>query len=116
MLGLGITYTPQSSGTIIVVLTGGAWNDTGGDGFKITGQYGSGGPPANGATLTGAQFGAVSPAFGPLGANVIVPFTITGVIAGLNPGTTYWIDLALMPINGGTANVHKVSASVWETS
>lgn len=117
MLGLGSTmqYIPQSSGTVLIVAQGSGYNNSTG-GFQVSGRYGTGTPPGNGASATGTQWGGTPPNYGNLGSNVVASWTMTDVITGLTPGQTYWIDIALAALTAGTANAHKVSLSIMETS
>ena len=107
MMGLGSTasYAPARSGVVVVIVQGQMSNATGSDGAKVGLRYGTGTAPSNGAALTGTAKGQGSQVDSYPNAGCRFPFFIYTVITGLTVGTTYWFDLGLGAITGGTANV-----------
>lgn len=105
MMGLGGTFTitPASSGTVQATINGQLTTATGVATISYAPRFGTGGAPANGAAVTGTNFGAVgtfttqAPA-----TNANVPMSITGLVT-LTPGTAYWFDLALATSSGADA-------------
>src|SRR6185503_7947405 len=61
MMGLGssTTITPNTTGVIMIVVTGDIDNSAAGDGSQVQIRYGTGTPPINGAALTGTGAGLV---------------------------------------------------------
>lgn len=118
MAGLAKTFTPQASGRILIIISGQATNNTGDNGFKYDLRYGTGNAPANAAALTGTQVGSTisgsSVASSTTTAIPIMPFIHQGVVTGLTPGTTYWIDLGIYAVTGGTATFSSVNVTIIE--
>jgi hypothetical protein len=118
MMGIGAqatpcTITPQGSTRIFVIFTGNVRNTANNAGANIILRYGTGTAPINGAAQTGTQ------ASGPLGFTAAapgqqVPFAAQSLIGSLTIGTTYWIDLSLNVVTGGTASITQVSCSAFE--
>lgn len=100
MIGLGATFTPNSSGKCFIELAGVALNTTGGGGsINIAGRYGTGTPPIAGAAITGTTFGIVQHIVSNAN-NVQIGFTVIGIVSGLTLGTPYWIDLVISTDSG----------------
>jgi collagen type VII alpha len=115
-VGLGFTYTPQTSGCVCVTIAGLARNSTGGTGAgtTISGRYGTGTPPAANATAgLGTLFGASQRTFGVDSADY-TGFTVTAIISGLAIGTTCWFDLAVLSTAGSTAYVQDIQYTMFE--
>ena len=115
MMGLGstVTYTPSSSGTCMVFVSGevtGTAAATGGFG----GRYGTGTAPTNGAAVTGTRFGAAADPSIAAGVAASRPggMALTDVLT-LTPGTAYWFDLALLA-GSGTASIKNASFTIIE--
>jgi hypothetical protein len=118
MMGLGLvsgfTITPQVTGRICVIISGVALNSSGaGDGTNVTGKYGTGTAPSNGAAVTGTTFGTTqhfiaSTTAGQQG------FTCMGIVTGLTLGTAVWLDLALLAVTAGGSTVKDCQVVVFE--
>lgn len=114
MMGLGGVITPVVSGRVLVVVSGTLLNASAiADGAKTQIYYGTGGAPANGAALTGTAVGGI-PQYVASTTLGKVPFSVNAIVASLTLGTTYWIDLSLAAITGGTAAQTDVSISAME--
>jgi hypothetical protein len=117
MMGLGVVFVPGLSGQVLVIATGAGSTATAAVNHTVGGRYGTGAPPVNGAAVTGSRFGPPND----VGLRAVgVPptngagFTITDLLQ-LNPGTSYWLDLALLTSNGSdAASVTAVTFSVVE--
>jgi hypothetical protein len=117
MMGLGVVFTPGLSGQVLVIATGAGSTATAAVNFTTAGRFGTGTPPANGAAVTGTRFGPPNDvglrAVG-TGATNGAAFTIADIVV-LNPGTTYWFDLALLTSNGAdAASIVSVTFSLVE--
>jgi hypothetical protein len=73
--------------------------------------YGTGTPPANGAPQAGTIVSAAA-RYKSTAAGDYVPFSLTALITGITKGQTYWLDVALRAIGGGTALLQDVDFSV----
>jgi hypothetical protein len=100
---------------VLVLISGMVLNSTAaGDGVTITGRYGTGTAPANGATSgLGTAFSipqhfVASTTAGQQG------FSIHGVVSGLTLGSATWFDLSIVAVTGGGATVKDVQFSVVE--
>ena len=113
MMGLAGSITPTFSGSVLLIVSGDVTNDTITDGAKVQLSYGTGTAPANGDAIGGTQCGG-RPSYDAAGAADRVPFSVNCVVTGLTLTTTYWIDLTLAAITGGTASVSNVSISAVE--
>ena len=105
MAGLGITFTPQTTGKILVAIDGYVSDLAGttvAGGLVVGMQYGptGGAAPINQAALTGIALGATFKVetFAAIGAigEIAFPFHMTRFVAGLIPGTVYWFDLTTL--------------------
>lgn len=117
MMGLGSTcsYTPASTGRVLVIVGLFATTATGLVSITAGGRFGTGTAPANGAAVTGTAFGPVAdpairaPAIGQFGG---MPFS---AVLSLTAGTTYWFDLAVSTANASdAASVANVTVSIAE--
>lgn len=118
MAGLGstVSFTPVASGDVLIVF-GFTINNPNNTSNSNAGslRYGTGTAPANGAALTGTQV-AKQTFEAPTGGgqlSAFSPMTLTALVTGLTPGTTYWADLGLTP-SGGTLDIFSVTAAVVE--
>lgn len=115
MMGLDKTYTPQSSGNVLVVITGNAGTATAAEAFTVGGRYGTGTAPANGQAVTGSRINqfADSVLTAPV-AGAYTAFAFTGIL-NLTPGTEYWFDLALATgSSADKAAIHNISMAITE--
>jgi hypothetical protein len=113
-MGLGgsptsFVLTPAGSGIALVWIGGMATNTTAaGSGVTITGRWGTGTPPVNGATTgLGTQFGTpqrfvASTTAGQQG------FIVMGKVTGMTVGTQYWFDISIVAVTSGGATVKDV--------
>lgn len=119
MMGLGATctYTPASSGKVLVNVTGSVYINTTVVNVSLAVYYGTGTAPANGAAATGTVLGNSSSKVHPgTGAPAGVPVAFTDVLS-LTAGTVYWFDFAIATNNAAdTAGVQNVSMTFVETS
>jgi len=116
-LGLvaGFTLTPQVTGNVVVWMGGVALNSTAaGDGTNVTGRYGTGTAPSNGATTgLGTAFGQTqhfiaSTTAGQQG------FIVMGKITGLTLNTAVWFDLSLLAVTAGGSTIKDAQIVVFE--
>jgi hypothetical protein len=113
MAGLAGSLTPNTTGKVMVVISGiGTNNSTGG--FEAQISYGTGTAPVNGAALAGTQVGNVS-VYAPSVAGTDIPFTCIAIISGLTLATAYWIDLAFARASAaGSTLLGNLSISAYE--
>lgn len=112
MMGLAGSITPNTSGQIIIIVSGDIANSSIG-GAKVKLRYGTGTAPTNGAAATGtpvSQFITLSP----IGANIQESFSVQGIATGLTVATAYWIDLQVAAMTTGTASVADITISAHE--
>ena len=115
MMGLAGTFTPSGTGNIMIIITG-DMNTTGsGNGGQVQIRTGTGTAPTHSAALTGTARGSlIKYNNGGSQGIVSVPFTCNSIVSGLIPGTSYWIDISLAAITGGTARVRNITISIIE--
>jgi hypothetical protein len=96
MMGIGQLYTPQSSGNVLVIISGTASIATGVTTITVGARHFPGAsPPANGVAVTGNRLNVLSdPILTPPAVNADVPFVFQSILA-LTPGQTSWFDLCL---------------------
>jgi len=111
-MGLAGSITPNASGKVLIIISGNITNNTAGDNAFAYMDYGTGTVPGNGVGATGTLAGNTAYLTTPA-TSIIVPFSCTAVV-NMTVGTTYWIDLALVPQTGGTASVNRLSISAME--
>jgi hypothetical protein len=104
MMGLGTTcsFTPKYSTTIHIQCAGAVQVSTGGTSINYRGYTGTGTAPANGAAVTGTQFGppsaaALVPAGSAQNQTIYLSDFVTVAV-----NTTYWADVA---ISSGTGAI-----------
>ncbi len=110
-MGLAGSITPSASGKVMLIISGDLLTTNASDGAAVQISYGTGTAPSNGAAATGTTVGS-DVEYNASGTEA--PFTTNAVITGLTPGTTYWIDLQVRAITGGTASVTRISTSAIE--
>lgn len=97
MMGLGLiagfSYTPKTSGNILVFIGGTASTATASTTATMTGKQGTGTAPSNAAAPSGTTFGINQITTGLVGAGI--GFIVMGKITGLAIGTAVWFDLVL---------------------
>jgi hypothetical protein len=113
MMGLAISFTPTSSGRVMIFLSGNLSNTAvATDTVQIV--YGTGTAPLNGVAPTGTQLTGVREGTISVG-GYFVPVCAVGMVTGLSPGTTYWIDALLATSNAsGTATIAKALVHAYE--
>lgn len=122
MMGLKGSFISQYSGILRVTIYGNITNTTAVDGVNFGGLMGTGTPPNNGDSPIiigsigiGRVKGNIIERFD--GAGAYRPFRISAVVGNLGalvPGTTYWIDMTLAVITGGTASVKNLMIKILE--
>ena len=114
MMGIGSTvfFTPNRTGTIYMNISGDVTNTTTGDGSKSQIRYGTGTAPVNGAAASGTTCGdnINSSATG----SHQMPQTLDCLIVGLTVSTTYWFDIGVAAITGGTVTIADLQAKIFE--
>jgi hypothetical protein len=115
MMGLGVTYTPQASGTVSAIANCQATTLVNVINYQIGARYGTGTPPVNGAAATGTRWGyAVDPTGIGFSLSVGSQWTFAQTLA-LTPGTTYWFDLCLATtLLADAASMSDVAMSIME--
>jgi hypothetical protein len=116
MAGYGIVVQPNVTGVFLAIFTGQFSNSVSGDGTYAQVCWGTGTPPANGAAPAGTPIpqGVYMLHIPASSGQVQAPFSVTGLITGLAPGTNYWLDLLQAAMTGGTAQLTGVSWTVVE--
>jgi hypothetical protein len=95
MAGLALAITPQVTGKLKILISGGAGTSTAAANVAIQGRYGTGTPPSNGGMSAGTAFGQTQTVRALAAATSwSSTFTVADIISGLTPGTSYWVDLA----------------------
>jgi hypothetical protein len=100
-LGVSVTITPAYSTRVYLTFNGHIFNGTSGASGRVQAYFGTGSAPANAAAVTGTALGGLIVAT-MAAVNQAMPFTVGGIITGLTPGTTYWVDLAIDSSSGST--------------
>ena len=119
MAGLAIPYTPVASGSLLVRFDAQAWSSTALANVRIRGCIGTGAAPANGAAVTGTQYGQTPANVKSVGTTSTQGATIShvGKITGLAVGTTYWLDLAFSTSAGADlANLTNIACTIQEVT
>jgi hypothetical protein len=98
MLGMAVSFTPNSTGKVHITLDGQVNSGTTGKAAWIQARYGTGTAPSNNAALTGTQAGGTNTQlyYNSDTANQI--YSLTVIISGLTPNTTYWFDLGVQGV------------------
>lgn len=116
MMGLAGSITPNTSGRVMITVTCDFTNNVAADGLQVSIRIGTGSAPANGAAVPGGTLtaGSTKRILGRVDtASKTLPFTGGGILL-LTIGTTYWIDLLISAITGGTGTVTNVNISAIE--
>ncbi len=101
----GASITPSGSGKVLIIISGLVGNSTASDGVTLQISYGTGAAPNTGDPATGTAVGTLVYFTEPSSGTITVPFSTNVVVTGLTVGSTYWIDLQMAAISGGTASV-----------
>lgn len=110
--GLSNTFSVQTSSNVLITVCGEVANSTGTHGATVSLRYDNSTAPAHGSTVTGNEIGVQT--VSNVNAAAKIPFSIIGLVQ-LDPGSTYWIDVALSANGGGTATVTDVSTTYLTT-
>ncbi|MEM3844811.1 MAG: hypothetical protein QXU98_03820 [Candidatus Parvarchaeota archaeon] len=111
--GLGVTYTPSTTGRILIIVTGQVGNTNANEGANIQLAYGTGTSPTNGSQATGTVLGNSYAVMSGIN-NQYFPFTFTYVLTGLTIGTRYWFDLQANVIGSGNVMIQSVTVLIVE--
>ncbi len=113
MMGTGMTFKPTKSGNFLLMLTAIISNATSTDGVLAELRYGTGTPPSNGTPLQGS-FICIAGENNIPAATASTPVALIAFVGSLTIGTTYWLDVSLATIAGGTASIINVTFTVIE--
>lgn len=114
MMGLAYTFTPTYTGNVEINISGDSVNSgPASDGALIQVRYGTGTAPVNGAAPSGTALGG-NIDYISANSSERSPFYVGGTAIGLTLGTTYWFDIQLTAVGGGTATIQDVSGSLQE--
>ncbi|MGA2626479.1 MAG: hypothetical protein ABSF63_05370 [Candidatus Bathyarchaeia archaeon] len=124
MMGLGsgspaVVYTPSFTGNCFVQIQLGCNQGTTGDGIYGNCYYGSpaSSAPAFNANTTGSTFAVlnngVSFAANPCTSGVAYTYNCWDLLP-LSVGTSYWFDVGLECVTGGTAYIQQVHVLIYE--
>ena len=104
MMGFGWSFTPKTSGNVVVNIALTVYGTVGGGTIDLLAVYGIGTPPALGAIVPSGlvQVGPTL-AVTPTTNGSFYPYFVTAVATGLTVGTTYWFDLEGWVSSGGGA-------------
>lgn len=117
MMGLSGAFTPTRTGRLMIVISSNISNNTLGSGAQMKIRYGTGSAPINGAALSGTVTGNTAQVVNPSLALLVAGSnnaTCNSIVTGLTLNTAYWIDLSLLRLTSGTANIASVSISIIE--
>jgi hypothetical protein len=115
MMGMGVTtcrFTPSFSSRIEVTFDGSVFNNVAGGVAAVDFRFGTGAGPANGAAVTGTTVGN-QPQYGNGSGTNQSGLSITRIVTGLTPGTTYWLDLSLSATTG-TSTIRQPTCTAKE--
>ncbi len=114
MMGLNGAITPaNTTGRVMIIISGDAQGNANGGGGIMQIRYGTGAAPANGAAVVGAAVGSAIN-FGLKFTGSVIPFDLNAIATGLVQNTTYWVDISLQSTVAGNASVNDVSVSIIE--
>jgi hypothetical protein len=113
MMGMNLTVTPTRSGTLVISGSGQMANGTINDGATVQLYYGTGAAPTNGAAVSGTALGSPQTHTSLVAADT-AGWSFTIPLSNATIGTTYWIDVALKAVTGGSASVTGVNLAVVE--
>jgi len=114
MLGPGTAITPQTTGRILIQVSGYTSQSIAGSGCITSIRYGTGTDPANAAALTGTLIGLKQRSTHPA-TNSTVPISEAVQATGLSLNTRYWIELSETAMKSGTCTVNNVNWSILES-
>lgn len=116
MMGLGFSYTPQSTGTTLAIVTATGLTNTVAVPFTVSWRKGTGTVPVFGAAATGSTVGAGTYTLQAPSATTPTAFSFVAMPA-LTVGVSNWFDFALSTSNASdTAQVSNVRMCFMETA
>jgi len=108
-VGMKISYTPDTSTIYVSGIAGAQTNIlTCGVGEQI--DYGTGSAPGQGHAQTGTLIGNVVSII-PATTGIQISIPLDGAVSGLIAGTTYWFDIALRALPGGSCGTATFSTT-----
>src|SRR6266478_2566018 len=110
--GYGLVITPIRSGVVYVHATGDLANSNDLFGASIQLDYGTGTPPAQGVIApagNGQMIGNHLTVYLAGEPTSEATGTVIYVLSGLTLGTTYWVDLVIAAVDGGTGRFYNMS-------
>lgn len=112
MFGLGILFTPSSTGRVLIVFRGTQTQSVTTAATHLRIYYGTGTAPANGAAVTGTSANADLQITNATTSQQL-PATLVALIGGLTIGTQYWFDVA-GSASSGNVNYFNIGDSIIE--
>jgi len=115
MMGLGSLFriTPIFAGRVHIIVSGVVSNSGANNGMNLTGYWGTGTAPANGAPATGNAWSGTQH-LTTKAAGELKGFAIIGGLVGATVGVPIWFDAALCCVAGGTANLYDCQFVAFE--
>jgi len=114
MMGLNGSITPTLTGRVLMLLSGTLANATAiGNGATVQLRYGLGSAPANGAALAGTAVGGVVQYIAATTTQK-APVSLQALVSEFRLNTTYWVDVSLAAVVGGTATLTDISLTLLE--
>jgi len=108
MAGIGVTFTSTANTRGLFLFGTNVEMTTGGGTATIAVYMGTGTPPALGAPITGTQVSGISV----IAINEFTDITLSDILTGLTLGTTYWLDIGVQAITGGSLVLNNNRAQV----
>ncbi|HYM20819.1 MAG TPA: hypothetical protein VEW28_07440 [Candidatus Kapabacteria bacterium] len=114
--GGGTAITIANAARMLITVCGDVDNNTNNDGVELQIYYGTGAAPANGVAPPAGStaVGSIVKYVGKNANSDRVPINLNGIGTGLTVGTTYWVDVAIGAIGGGSARVRDITVSAIE--
>jgi chaperonin cofactor prefoldin len=108
MAGIAVTFTPTTDARGLFLFGTNVQMSTGGGTSTIAVRFGTGTPPILGDALTGTVVSSNSV----IAINEFTAITLSGILTGLVPGTTYWLDVGVSAISGGNLALNNNTTQV----
>ena len=114
--GYGVTgsFVPNSSGAVLITITGTLTNATASGGGFVGISIGTGPAPALGATPRGSVGTEALFTNNASTAGLVMPFTMQAVVTGLTLGVGYWIDMQIFGSVAGTCTPGSIMITALE--
>lgn len=114
MSGFAISFTPRSTGRVLVLFACRAGNNNATlAGSRAQIRYGTGAAPVADDALVGTAAGNYS-RFDSAVTNAVGPISCVALVTGLTVGTTYWFDASKSAFTAGTASFSLLSYAIVE--